>query len=339
MAGGEEESVEAAALARRERLRALKAAQELLNTPDENAEHGNNQQPQEQLEHEKDEDDNEDDNDQEKANVTVKFRNYLPHDKQLQEGKVAPPVLPKFEDPALAALPLEEKKKEDPFLNIAPKKPNWDLRRDVQKKLDKLERRTQKAMLVLTEQEANRRSREDRENAYSRWVLRFYEERRIRAIHRSVLIASSRVSSDGSTVVRYHAMLPGMRTALNDVVRVRALRMHERWAAARCTRASSGLPCAHPSACESYRALCMATARCAHVLHRGPLATVSQHPCNSVAAVAQLLGHRDSMLYVARAFFMRNCFRCGRRISTDLASRSVSHRGCPSSSANIMIKK
>ncbi|CAA0819974.1 Unknown protein [Striga hermonthica] len=164
MAGGEEESIEAAALARRERLRALKAAQELLNTPDENAGHGNNQRPREQLEHEKDEDDNEDDNDEEKANVTVKFRNYLPHDKQLQEGKVAPPVLPKFEDPAMAALPPEEKKKEDPFLNIAPKKPNWDLRRDVQKKLDKLERRTQKAMLLLVEQEANRRSREDGEN-------------------------------------------------------------------------------------------------------------------------------------------------------------------------------
>lgn len=38
---------------------------------------------------------------------------------------------------------------QDPFLNIAPKKPNWDLRRDVQKKLDKLERRTQKAMVTL----------------------------------------------------------------------------------------------------------------------------------------------------------------------------------------------
>ena len=38
---------------------------------------------------------------------------------------------------------------QDPFLNIAPKKPNWDLRRDVQKKLDKLEKRTQKALHKL----------------------------------------------------------------------------------------------------------------------------------------------------------------------------------------------
>ncbi|KAL0385231.1 UNVERIFIED_CONTAM: Coiled-coil domain-containing protein 12 [Sesamum radiatum] len=151
MGGGEEESVEAAAAARRERLRALKAAQELLNTPDDNAvtakpQDVDNQQPVEQLEQEK-EDEDEDENDKE-ANVHMKFRNYLPHDKQLQEGKLAPPVLPKFEDPVLAAPPPEEKK-EDPFLNIAPKKPNWDLRRDVQKRLDKLERRTQKAMLIL----------------------------------------------------------------------------------------------------------------------------------------------------------------------------------------------
>ncbi|GJW52208.1 coiled-coil domain-containing protein 12 [Tanacetum coccineum] len=86
------------------------------------------------------------------CDVNVKFRNYLPHDKQLQEGKLAPPELPKFEDPVAAEPPVEEKK-EDPFLNIAPKKPNWDLRRDVQKKLDKLEKRTQKALYQLMEQQ------------------------------------------------------------------------------------------------------------------------------------------------------------------------------------------
>ncbi|GAV58946.1 cwf18 domain-containing protein [Cephalotus follicularis] len=135
--GTEEESIEEAAAARRKRLRALKAAQELLNTPD---------------------DDNSDDiNDQtttQDQNLNMKFRNYVPHDKQLQEGKLAPPVLPKFEDPVSAAPPPLEKK-EDPFLNIAPKKPNWDLRRDVQKKLDKLERRTQKAMYKIMVEQQN----------------------------------------------------------------------------------------------------------------------------------------------------------------------------------------
>ncbi|KAF5445288.1 hypothetical protein F2P56_034350 [Juglans regia] len=129
----EEDSIEQAAAARRDRLRALKAAQELLNTPDKDsaqaAENGTS----------------------EEDNLNMKFRNYVPHDKQLQDGKLAPPVLPKFEDPVAAAPPPSEK--EDPFVNIAPKKPNWDLRRDVQKKLDKLERRTQKALYDLMEEE------------------------------------------------------------------------------------------------------------------------------------------------------------------------------------------
>ncbi|XP_051117093.1 uncharacterized protein LOC127241881 [Andrographis paniculata] len=166
MGSGDEDSVQAAAEARRERLRALKAAQELLTTPDDNASTGEprhdaeNQQPQRYLEPEKEEEEEENgEEDKDETNVNMKFRNYLPHDKLLQEGKLAPPVLPKFEDPVVADPPPEEKK-EDPFLHIAPKKPNWDLRRDVQKRLDKLERRTQKAMLTLMEREEARRSGE-----------------------------------------------------------------------------------------------------------------------------------------------------------------------------------
>ncbi|XP_050215405.1 uncharacterized protein LOC126666623 isoform X2 [Mercurialis annua] len=131
----EEDSIEQAAVARRERLNALKAARQLLNTPDTT--------------------DNADDNDN---NPSMKFRNYVPQDKELQEAKLAPPVLPKFEDPIAAAPPPSENK-EDPFLNIAPKKPNWDLRRDVQKKLDKLERRFQKATYKLMEEQERERKR------------------------------------------------------------------------------------------------------------------------------------------------------------------------------------
>ncbi|KAI3745729.1 hypothetical protein L6452_08135 [Arctium lappa] len=140
MASDEEETIEQAAAARRERLRALKAAQQLLETPEDDGGQANDKP--------------EDENgvDDEENDLNVKFRNYLPHDKQLQEGKLAPPQLPKFEDPVASETPIEEKK-EDPFLNIAPKKPNWDLRRDVQKKLDKLEKRTQKAIFQLMEQQ------------------------------------------------------------------------------------------------------------------------------------------------------------------------------------------
>ncbi|XP_058097798.1 uncharacterized protein LOC131242874 isoform X2 [Magnolia sinica] len=131
----EEDSIEQAAAARRERLKALRAAKELLSTPDEDSVPSENKAE-------------EFDDAEEENKLNMKFRNYLPHDTHLQEGKVAPPVLPKFEDPVASAPPQPEKV-EDPFVNIAPKKPNWDLRRDVQKKLDKLERRTQKALFQL----------------------------------------------------------------------------------------------------------------------------------------------------------------------------------------------
>ena len=50
----------------------------------------------------------------------MKFRNYVPHDKQLQEGKVAPPVLPKFEDPVAAAPPPSETKEVCDYLIAKP---------------------------------------------------------------------------------------------------------------------------------------------------------------------------------------------------------------------------
>ena len=34
-------------------------------------------------------------------------------------------------------------------MNLAPKKPNWDLKRDVEKKLAKLEKRTKKAVIEI----------------------------------------------------------------------------------------------------------------------------------------------------------------------------------------------
>ncbi|RAL49132.1 unnamed protein product [Cuscuta campestris] len=144
--GSEDEiSIEAAAAARRERLRALRSAQELLETPDDDKDNNSSQDQEENYE-----------------NVQMKFRNYLPQDKHLQEGKLAPPVLPKFNDPVASKPASEEKEKsEDPFMNIAPKKPNWDLRRDVQKKLDKLEKRTLKALHQLGEEEEKRRLAEE----------------------------------------------------------------------------------------------------------------------------------------------------------------------------------
>ena len=46
---------------------------------------------------------------------------------------------------------------QDVLVNVAPKKPNWDLRRDVARKLEKLERRTQRAMILIMQQEERER--------------------------------------------------------------------------------------------------------------------------------------------------------------------------------------
>ncbi|KAK2456130.1 hypothetical protein P8452_03144 [Trifolium repens] len=152
--GAEDESIEQAVASRRERLLALRAAQELSNASESEESNDNNQEQSppppstvaEDDEHQEPEQDGEE-------KLSMKFRNYVPHDKHLQEGKLAPAVLPKFEDPVSVPEP-EPQPTEDPFLNIAPKKPNWDLRRDVQKKLDKLEKRTQKALYqLMVEQE------------------------------------------------------------------------------------------------------------------------------------------------------------------------------------------
>lgn len=46
------------------------------------------------------------------------------------------------------------------LVNVAPKKPNWDLRRDVAKKLEKLERRTQRAMIAIMQEQERQRLEE-----------------------------------------------------------------------------------------------------------------------------------------------------------------------------------
>ncbi|XP_058762318.1 uncharacterized protein LOC131635696 [Vicia villosa] len=151
---GEDDSIEQAVTSRRERLLALRTAQELLlSSNPESADTNQHEEPQPPSTGS--EDDEEQDQDGEEK-LSMKFRNYVPHDKDLQEGKLAPAVLPKFEDPVSVPEP-EPQPTEDPFLNIAPKKPNWDLRRDVQKKLDKLEKRTQKALyqLMLEQEKQN----------------------------------------------------------------------------------------------------------------------------------------------------------------------------------------
>lgn len=82
----------------------------------------------------------------------IKFRNYLPHDGSLKEKKIPNTKPLSVEDEVQEHL---EKAKADKVIeevdlaNLAPRKPDWDLKRDVAKKLEKLEKRTQRAIVEL----------------------------------------------------------------------------------------------------------------------------------------------------------------------------------------------
>eukprot|EP01024_Parvocaulis_polyphysoides_P051762 TRINITY_DN5104_c0_g2_i3.p3 TRINITY_DN5104_c0_g2~~TRINITY_DN5104_c0_g2_i3.p3 ORF type:complete len:132 (-),score=19.57 TRINITY_DN5104_c0_g2_i3:392-787(-) len=82
-----------------------------------------------------------------KKQPTLKFRNY-----QIQSETIA------YEKIEAAKVPTIEAKKDEGegvqeddqnVINVAPKKANWDLKRDVQKQLQILERRTNRALAQL----------------------------------------------------------------------------------------------------------------------------------------------------------------------------------------------
>lgn len=138
---------------RRERLKALRAAAELSQQPDEppGGEGGHVNGPAAAADGAPVEEDGE--------GPGVRFRNYLPRTQELQQQQLPPVAQAKFEDPVAAPAPTMASP-EDAIAAIAPKKPNWDLRRDVAKKLEKLERRTQRAMIELMQEEEKRRQEE-----------------------------------------------------------------------------------------------------------------------------------------------------------------------------------
>jgi len=91
----------------------------------------------------------------------LKFRNYHVRDqKRIDHEQVAPAQPPKLEEPVIESKP-EDADPEELLMNVAPKKPNWDLKRDLQGKLDKLERRTQRAIIEIMNEEARARLEED----------------------------------------------------------------------------------------------------------------------------------------------------------------------------------
>lgn len=81
-----------------------------------------------------------------------KFRSYKPQDESLK-GKVLDDAKPGNVEAEvhdqLSAATTKVVIEELDISNLAPRKPDWDLKRDVGKKLEKLERRTQKAIAEL----------------------------------------------------------------------------------------------------------------------------------------------------------------------------------------------
>ena len=53
--------------------------------------------------------------------------------------------------------------RQDPFLNIAPKKLNWDLKREVADRLEQLRKRTLKAINEIVAEKARQQEEEDEE--------------------------------------------------------------------------------------------------------------------------------------------------------------------------------
>ncbi|XP_078661597.1 coiled-coil domain-containing protein 12-like [Branchiostoma floridae x Branchiostoma belcheri] len=93
-----------------------------------------------------------------------KFRSYQPEDDQLKDKAVeaAKPVQvePIVQEQLEASKPVPLVEEVD-LVNLAPRKPDWDLKRDVAKKLEKLEKRTQRAIAELIRERLQSGERED----------------------------------------------------------------------------------------------------------------------------------------------------------------------------------
>ncbi|KAF9919520.1 hypothetical protein FBU30_010917 [Linnemannia zychae] len=96
-------------------------------------------------------------------NVSMSFRNYTPLNENLKDddSKVATPadigdtVEKKMEGVIEKTIQEDDEKraKDVDIFTLAPKKPNWDLKRDIESKLLKLEKKTRAAVIELIRKE------------------------------------------------------------------------------------------------------------------------------------------------------------------------------------------
>eukprot|EP00029_Vermamoeba_vermiformis_P001711 TRINITY_DN11927_c0_g1_i1.p1 TRINITY_DN11927_c0_g1~~TRINITY_DN11927_c0_g1_i1.p1 ORF type:complete len:123 (-),score=21.36 TRINITY_DN11927_c0_g1_i1:45-413(-) len=76
----------------------------------------------------------------------LKFRNYVPRDPELKKGvlKIEEDIVKDVKAQLAKYGAVQED--ETLLLNVAPKKVNWDLQRDIEKKMDRLEKQTLRAI-------------------------------------------------------------------------------------------------------------------------------------------------------------------------------------------------
>ena len=98
-------------------------------------------------------------NDDDETNVTIKLRNYVPKDiSALKSTSVGVQILPNAVAPEFKRKKEEDGNPDDTILNSnGTKKQNWDLKRDVSRKTEKLERRTIRAIAELAREEEEKR--------------------------------------------------------------------------------------------------------------------------------------------------------------------------------------
>jgi coiled-coil domain-containing protein 12 len=106
-----------------------------------------------------DDDDGDDGKNEEEEMRTIKLRNYVPKDIASLEGRAE--ILPNAIAPEFKFSGKEEEEEEATTTTTTttslPKKQNWDLKRDVAKKMEKLERQTNRAIAELAREEEERR--------------------------------------------------------------------------------------------------------------------------------------------------------------------------------------
>uniref|UniRef100_A0A7S0YC11 Uncharacterized protein n=1 Tax=Polytomella parva TaxID=51329 RepID=A0A7S0YC11_9CHLO len=95
-------------------------------------------------------------NTSESPNIILKFRNYDVKDKQIEHEKVPITNPPDFKEPEADIKPYDQSQDVNELMQgMGPKKANLDLKRDIQASLEKLERRTQRAILEVMREQQN----------------------------------------------------------------------------------------------------------------------------------------------------------------------------------------